>query len=385
MYKLSRKELQPRRFLLCSDCLIYMTMVQGGAYRINREIPLTGMRIVKPHQDDFEKELQIISSTRSFTLSANKVAEREEWYNLLCKAIEEHAKRRGTFTGKEQKGSKRDSNNSLTSQSSTESSSPGTTIGEMAPVWISDDRVTMCQICTAKFSVTFRRHHCRGCGKVCCEVCSADKAPLKYLKWRKARVCLLCFDELMKIMTIKRERKNTVCEPLEEIDEKGFIVVSNRNSDVPQENGGGLSPSTPCEEIDVEILMNQFERSGIRASARKQKIVAKVLKEVSADSESTLSGYLQVRKSKNNWKRHWYVIKDMVLYSYAASQDVQALQSLPLLGWTVSGLKNSVDGCSKTLLFEVKHPGQPSMVFRAESTQQRDRWIKAMELAVVLD
>jgi len=36
-----------------------------------------------------------------------------------------------------------------------------------APVWIQDRRVTMCQSCTAEFTVTFRRHHCRACGKVC--------------------------------------------------------------------------------------------------------------------------------------------------------------------------------------------------------------------------
>lgn len=35
-----------------------------------------------------------------------------------------------------------------------------------APIWIPDSRVTMCQLCTAAFTVTFRRHHCRCCGKV---------------------------------------------------------------------------------------------------------------------------------------------------------------------------------------------------------------------------
>ena len=39
-------------------------------------------------------------------------------------------------------------------------------IGAIAPPWIPDGRVTMCQVCTSLFNVYNRRHHCRGCGKV---------------------------------------------------------------------------------------------------------------------------------------------------------------------------------------------------------------------------
>lgn len=39
-------------------------------------------------------------------------------------------------------------------------------LGEMAPVWISDDSVSMCMGCMTHYTVTRRRHHCRGCGKV---------------------------------------------------------------------------------------------------------------------------------------------------------------------------------------------------------------------------
>ena len=88
---------------------------------------------------------------------------------------------------------------------------------QQAPVWIPDKRVTMCQLCTAAFTVTFRRHHCRACGKVyekcrlinqlknrihlyyfilykvICRNCSSHKAELEYLKFRSARVCDDCF------------------------------------------------------------------------------------------------------------------------------------------------------------------------------------------------
>ena len=38
--------------------------------------------------------------------------------------------------------------------------------GAQAPIMVPDKSVTMCQACSAVFSFTFRRHHCRGCGKV---------------------------------------------------------------------------------------------------------------------------------------------------------------------------------------------------------------------------
>ena len=42
-------------------------------------------------------------------------------------------------------------------------------LGSKAPVWIQDGRVSMCMLCTDKFTpVSNRRHHCRACGKVSC-------------------------------------------------------------------------------------------------------------------------------------------------------------------------------------------------------------------------
>ena len=39
-------------------------------------------------------------------------------------------------------------------------------LGELAPAWLPDSCVSMCMTCTMRFTVTRRRHHCRGCGKV---------------------------------------------------------------------------------------------------------------------------------------------------------------------------------------------------------------------------
>ncbi|RWS24137.1 FYVE: RhoGEF and PH domain-containing protein 6-like protein [Leptotrombidium deliense] len=67
----------------------------------------------------------------------------------------------------------------------------------------------MCQVksCMSPFTITFRRHHCRACGLVVCSNCSSNKAALKYLKYRAARVCDPCYD---KLKTTQDEQRNSM-------------------------------------------------------------------------------------------------------------------------------------------------------------------------------
>ena len=57
--------------------------------------------------------------------------------------------------------------------------------------------------------------------------------------------------------------------------------------------------------------------------------------QVSANvSGCLMSGYLH-RRTRQKWKRYWFVLRDCVLYMYRASQDVVAVDSLPVLGYEV--------------------------------------------------
>lgn len=44
------------------------------------------------------------------------------------------------------------------------------------PSWQADDKVKECSICHTRFSLFFRRHHCRKCGRVICGNCSTSKS-----------------------------------------------------------------------------------------------------------------------------------------------------------------------------------------------------------------
>lgn len=45
------------------------------------------------------------------------------------------------------------------------------------PVWQADDEVESCFICHKDFTIFYRRHHCRKCGRVVCGTCSDTRTP----------------------------------------------------------------------------------------------------------------------------------------------------------------------------------------------------------------
>uniref|UniRef100_A0A7N6BKV1 FYVE, RhoGEF and PH domain containing 6 n=1 Tax=Anabas testudineus TaxID=64144 RepID=A0A7N6BKV1_ANATE len=317
LMKLSRKIMQPRMFFLFNDVLLYTTPVQSGQYKLNNMLSLAGMKVrTKPSQEAYQNELTLESVERSFILSASSATERDEWLEAISTAISDFTRKKISFiSGKppEEVELKEDD---------------GAPLGSKAPVWIPDPRTTMCMICTCEFSLTWRRHHCRACGKVVCQSCSSSKHRLEYLKNELARVCDQCFIVLVQSPT-------------------GATVPGNK--------------------------------AGFAKSRRNKKIPA-ALKEVSANTHnSSMSGYLQRSKgNKKQGKRLWFVIKDKVLYTYAASEDVAALESQPLLGFM---LKPDSSDKSK---FKLYHKNTLYYNFKADDVQTAQRWINSFKEATVL-
>ncbi|XP_051911670.1 FYVE, RhoGEF and PH domain-containing protein 6 [Hippocampus zosterae] len=324
LMKLSRKVMQPRMFFLFNDALMYSTPVQSAQYKLNCVLPLAGMKVSKPSQEAYQNELNIESVERSFILSASSATERDEWLEAIAAAIHDHAKKKISFI-------------SSRSQEETDGvPDSGAPLGSKAPIWIPDLRATMCMICTCEFTLTWRRHHCRACGKVVCQACSANKYYLEYLKNRPARVCDHCFAKL-------------------------------------QENSDRRASSSASPI-----------KSGAFSFTRKQKKIPAALKEVSANTEnSSMSGYLSRSKgNKKQWKRLWFVIKNKVLYTYAASEDVAALESQPLLGFFLREEKN---GPARKLQFKLYHKNTLFHIFKADDIPTAQRWIEAFQEAMILE
>ncbi|XP_027867571.1 FYVE, RhoGEF and PH domain-containing protein 6 isoform X2 [Xiphophorus couchianus] len=329
LMKLSRKVMQPRMFFLFNDALMYTTPVQSAQYKLNSVLSLAGMKVSKPSQEAYQNELNIESVERSFILSASSAKERDEWLEAIGKAIEDYTKKKITFI------SSRSQEECLSMQAECVVDS-GAPLGSKAPIWIPDLRATMCMICTCEFTLTWRRHHCRACGKVVCQACSTNKYYLEYLKNQPARVCDHCFAKL-------------------------------------QEN------SDRCASSSTSPI-----KSGAFSFTRKQKKIPAALKEVSANTEnSSMSGYLHRSKgNKKQWKRLWFVIKNKVLYTYAASEDVAALESQPLLGFFLREEKN---GPAQKLQFKLYHKNTLFYIFKADDIPTAQRWIEAFQEAMILE
>ncbi|KAG7320240.1 hypothetical protein KOW79_016093 [Hemibagrus wyckioides] len=324
LMKLSRKVMQPRMFFLFNDILLYTTPVQSGQYKVNSMLSLAGMKVSKPSQEAYQNELNIESVERSFILSASSATERDEWLEAITTAIDDYTKKKISFI-------------SSRSQESEEVPADDSPLGSKAPIWIPDLRTTMCMICTCEFTLTWRRHHCRACGKVVCQACSSNKYYLEYLKNQLARVCDQCYVKLQ------------------------------------QKDKGEQS----------EVAVSPSGRSSAFSFSRKQKKIPSALKEVSANTEnSSMSGYLQRSKGyKKPWKRLWFVIKNKVLYTYAASEDVAALESQPLLGFF---LREEKSGPAEKLQFKLYHKNILYYIFRADDIPTAQRWIEAFQEAMIL-
>uniref|UniRef100_A0A1A7ZJD0 FYVE, RhoGEF and PH domain containing 6 n=1 Tax=Nothobranchius furzeri TaxID=105023 RepID=A0A1A7ZJD0_NOTFU len=113
---------------------------------------------------------------------------------------------------------------------------------------------------------------------------------------------------------------------------------------------------------------------------RKQKKIPATLTEVTANTDnSSMSGYLmRSKQAKKQGKRLWFVIKDKVLYTYAASEDVAALESQPLLGFMLK-----VDPLQK-LQFKLYHKNTLCYIYKADDIQTAQRWISSFKEATVL-
>merc|ERR1712098_609442 len=98
----------------------------------------------------------------------------------------------------------------------------GVVVMSGAPVWQSDDDAPACTKCNREFTFFFRRHHCRGCGKVMCGDCTNKKCklPKEFGYSGEERVCVACFDYL----AAKHNENDFGVVDMEEVKKKLYEV-----------------------------------------------------------------------------------------------------------------------------------------------------------------
>ncbi|XP_008838282.1 FYVE, RhoGEF and PH domain-containing protein 2 isoform X2 [Nannospalax galili] len=192
-------------------------------------------------------------------------------------------------------------------------------LGLRAPQWVRDKMVTMCMRCQEPFNaLTRRRHHCRACGYVVCAKCSDYRAELKYDHNRPNRVCLACYTLLT----------GNVLPDSKEDKRRGIL-----------EKGASVGPDQSLICSFLQLIGDKWGRCGPRG---------------------------------------WCVIPQddpLVLYVYAAPQDIRAHTSIPLLGYQVT---SGPQGDPR--IFQLQQSGQ-LYTFKAESEELQGRWVRAIKRA----
>ncbi|XP_055985420.1 FYVE, RhoGEF and PH domain-containing protein 5 [Sorex fumeus] len=343
LMKVAGRTRRPRHLFLMSDVLLYTYPQKDGKYRLKNTLKVAGMKVSRPVMDKVPYALRIETPESCLTLSASSCAERDEWHACLSRALPEDYKAQAL---------------AAFHHSVEVRERLGVSLGERPPTLVPVTHVMMCMNCGCDFSLTLRRHHCHACGKIVCRNCSRNKYPLKYLKDRLAKVCDGCYGELKRrggdVPVLLRERPASMSFP-----PASYRLSSSAFSSV-------LHSINP-------------------AAFRKQKKVPSALTEVAASGEgSAISGYLsRGKKGKRHWKKLWFVIKGKVLYTYMASEDTVAMESMPLLGFTIAPEKE--EGSSEVgPVFHLYHKKTLFYSFKAEDTNSAQRWIEAMENASVL-
>ncbi|XP_006901116.1 PREDICTED: FYVE, RhoGEF and PH domain-containing protein 5 [Elephantulus edwardii] len=343
LMKVTRKNRRPRHLFLMSDVLLYTYPQKDGKYRLKSTLAVTSMKVSRPVMEKVPYALRIETSESCLTLSASSCAERDEWYSCLNRALPEDYKAQALAAF----------HHSMEMRERL-----GVNLGERPPTLVPVTHVMMCMNCGCDFSLTLRRHHCHACGKIVCRNCSRNKYPLKYLKDRMAKVCDGCYGKLKK-----------------------------RGGDIP-----GLMKERPVS-MSFPLSSPRFSSSAFSSvfhsinssTFKKPKKVPSALAEVAASGEGcAISGYLsRYKKGKRHWKKLWFVIKGKVLYTYMASEDKVAMESMPLLGFTIAPEKE--EGSSEVgPIFHLYHKKTLFYSFKAEDTSSARRWIEAMEDASVL-
>uniref|UniRef100_A0AC35U565 FYVE-type domain-containing protein n=1 Tax=Rhabditophanes sp. KR3021 TaxID=114890 RepID=A0AC35U565_9BILA len=151
-------------------------------------------------------------------------------------------------------------------------------LGKIEPIWIDDKDTDHCMLCSAKFTLLLRRHHCRACGRVLCNSCCSEKKVLAFSKdaAKKCRVCGPCVNTLDKIEQLEKDNLTQAAEsqslPVESEDTSADNVIDGLHTSpevpvVPQTLVARHVKSVlKSKSIDVAPQNDEASGSGVKRS-----------------------------------------------------------------------------------------------------------------------
>ncbi|EGG22723.1 pleckstrin domain-containing protein [Cavenderia fasciculata] len=201
--KISDRVVNTRHFFLFNDLLIYAQKEKKNQYRYKHSFPLESCWVKDiPDTNRFQNLFQIISNNKTYFLCAPSSEDKLSWMRLLNEVINKLVD--ANPDAKDQRDSIYEKRGSMSPQEILKALDPMQVLPNeenendlrKKSLWLKDKMTKECMLCTAGFTVTRRRHHCRKCGKIFCNDCCPVTDFTQYMPGKKARICKTCYEEI---------------------------------------------------------------------------------------------------------------------------------------------------------------------------------------------
>ena len=104
-------------------------------YKVNKQIQLASAHVQEVYDESMPHAFQVLATEKSFIAQASSAEEKDLWMSEIQKGIDKYSAMRS--------GS-----------------------GVFSPLMVVDSAAKACMLCSDKFTLIRRRHHCRRCGKL---------------------------------------------------------------------------------------------------------------------------------------------------------------------------------------------------------------------------
>jgi hypothetical protein len=220
----TRSDVTNYYFHLFNDMLVYSSLTVQGKFKLHRKLPLITLQVLDPGngasgallspsviaavpapsassaqasqaQAPLSFDLEIRSPQKSFVVTAKDAAEKDAWLEEIQLAVQAEIKRHAAANGGGEALGAADAASSPSNAANSNGARESAllTSNSAAPLWVKDSSATACPFCSKKFTLLFRRHHCRQCGSICCDPCSRNRRVLPSIDAKEAvRVCDVC-------------------------------------------------------------------------------------------------------------------------------------------------------------------------------------------------
>ncbi|OAF69311.1 Actin filament-binding protein frabin [Intoshia linei] len=272
VHKQGRKQFFESRLILFNDVLLYTNIVRYGlllryAYNLDS---LTVKSSDDRVADSYSFEL--ITSTKSSKILCTSKEDRDDWVSIIDKQIKAY--------------------HLLIKHDdvSSESEDEDMYIGFLAPTLLADKQTSSCPYCTKPFTLSYRRHHCKSCGKIVCKKCCSCLAPLRYERFKSCNVCFICYFILKEACTSQNQDSKKKSSFHEIIHDEAYVNRLSKRFKMP-----------------------------VSALKRKKNYFEKIRKDMISSSDEVIP--VQVRLSKKKWSKYYMMIDVYSIYFMKAEHD----------------------------------------------------------------